>query len=105
MHGFKSLAKLIEFLMSCLSYVKQQTMEAFQTWKNATMDAIQRETGGDRTVQFTREDLITNQLQTIIQNTGSSGATPEYTLSKTLQELRDANYLIFVNNQGVYQLC
>ncbi len=52
---------------------------------------------------FTRAELLAQELPQIVTETGSQGATPEQTLSRELQALRDAGLLIFAGG-GVYRL-
>jgi hypothetical protein len=52
---------------------------------------------------FTRAELVQAELDRIKAETSSRGATPEQTLSRELQELRDAGLLIF-GGGGVYRL-
>ncbi len=51
----------------------------------------------------TRAELIDTELPRIISEVGSEGATPAQTLSRVLQELRDAGVIIF-DGQGRYRL-
>lgn len=55
---------------------------------------------GSRT--FSRQALIASQLDAIIADTGSAGTTPYQTLSRELQQLRDAGRLEFLD-QGTYR--
>jgi len=48
--------------------------------------------------------LIDEELDPIIQETHSSGATPAQTMSRVLQELREMGYIEFVDDQGAYRL-
>ena len=72
-------------------------------WSEAVEDAVRRHVAstGDRT--FTRQTLIESELKQIIDETGSVGATPEMTLSRELQQLRDAGVIKFVD-RGKYCL-
>jgi predicted restriction endonuclease len=71
------------------------------TWREATWAAIQRQASSGAAV--TRTALIANELPTIKAEVGSTGATPEQTLSRVLQELRDEGVLIF-DGQGQYRI-
>lgn len=53
---------------------------------------------------FTRQSLIESELDNIIRETGSTGATPDMTLSRELQEMRDRGSLEFVDDRGTYRL-
>jgi putative restriction endonuclease len=73
-------------------------------WSEVVEEAVRRHvsTTGDST--FTRQELIDAELDRIISETGSEGATPNMTLSRELQQLRDAGVLEFVDDQGTYRL-
>lgn len=71
-------------------------------WRDSVWAAVRRRAdaaGG----AFTRAELISAELPQILAETGSKGATPEQTLSRELQELRNAGLLIF-GGGGVYRL-
>ncbi|MFN7399904.1 MAG: hypothetical protein ACK5SX_12805, partial [Sandaracinobacter sp.] len=71
-------------------------------WRDSVWAAVRRRAdaaGG----AFTRAELVQEELDRIKAETGSKGATPEQTLSRELQELRDAGLLIF-GGGGVYRL-
>jgi DNA-binding transcriptional ArsR family regulator len=53
---------------------------------------------------FTRQDLRDAELDRIISETGSEGETPHQTLSRELQQLRDAGVLEIVDDRGTYRL-
>lgn len=69
-------------------------------WRQAVWAAIQR-----RAIDgaVTRADLIEFELERIVQDVGSKGATPHQTLSRELQELRDTGVLIF-DGEGRYRI-
>lgn len=69
-------------------------------WKKAVWDAVQRRA---RSGLVTREALIDFELPRIIAEVGSVGQTPHQTLSRELQELRDAGVLIF-DGKGCYRV-
>ena len=71
-------------------------------WRDSVWAAVRRravDSGG----AFTRAELIAAELPQIVAETGSKGDTPEQTLSRELQGLRDAGLLIF-SGGGVYRL-
>ena len=70
-------------------------------WHSATWAALQRQARTSPVI--TRTALIKHELPTIIADIGSTGATPEQTLSRVLQELRDEGVLIF-DGQGHYRM-
>jgi hypothetical protein len=71
-------------------------------WSDAVWRAIQREADAT-TGLFTRQGLILHQLDFLKSVTGTGGASPAQTLSRELQELRDAGAILFVG-RGQYQL-
>jgi len=73
------------------------------SWKLATVNAITSLTLTTGRNTFTRQELIRAGLDVIIETVGSVGRTPESTLSRVLQELRDENYLEFIGS-GEYRL-
>jgi putative restriction endonuclease len=73
------------------------------TWQESVAGAIQRLTSRTGNKVFTRQELIDTEIAQIIAETGSSGETPEQTLSRVLQELR-AQGIIEFESSGVYRL-
>lgn len=73
-----------------------------KNWTRAVEDAIRRYVAKTGSPIFTRQALIDAELTAIISDTGSVGATPQQTLSRELQQLRDAGVLAFVD-QGAYR--
>ena len=71
------------------------------TWRDAALNAIYR-IANDAHL-FDRTVLIERELGRIINETQSSGATPEQTLSRVLQELRDEGVIEFLGG-GSYCL-
>lgn len=71
-------------------------------WKQAVWRAVQREAGRSGG-GFTRQELIAHELGTIVADTGAKGRTPAQTLSRELQELRDAGVVLF-DGHGQYRL-
>eukprot|EP01035_Chromulina_nebulosa_P031590 gene31590-42129_t len=72
------------------------------SWSEAIEAAIRRHVDATGSRTFTRQALIDSQLDAIIAATGSAGATPHQTLSRELQQFRDAGIIEFVD-QGVYR--
>lgn len=64
------------------------------TWRDAVLNAIYRIT--DNNHLFDRTVLVDRELSRIVDETQSSGATPEQTLSRVLQELRDEGVINFL---------
>lgn len=73
------------------------------SWTNAVLAAVQREAAKADDFSFTRAALLENQLDQIVADVGSLGKTPEQTMSRELQQLRDAGLIRFVDDSGTYQ--
>ena len=73
-------------------------------WIDSVRDAIRRICARQGTDDFTRQELIEQELPRIVDETGSTGETPDFTLSRVLQELRDLGEIEFVNDRGGYRL-
>jgi hypothetical protein len=74
------------------------------TWREAVEAAARRQAAKDSNGVFTRQDLLTNEKSRIMSDCGGGGETPEQTISRTLQELRDSGVIRFLDDQGSYQL-
>ncbi len=72
------------------------------TWSEAVETAVQRQASRNHRGEFTRADLIEQELEQIVADCGSTGATPHQTLSRELQELRDSGQITFVDDRGTY---
>ncbi len=72
-------------------------------WSEAVEIAIRRLAARSGNAEFTRQEMIATELQRIVNETGSRGATPEMTLSRELQELRDRGEIEFLGS-GHYRL-
>jgi putative restriction endonuclease len=72
------------------------------SWSEAVQAAVYRFVVRTGNMLFTRQALIDAELDAIVADTGSAGATPHQTLSRELQQLRDAGVLQFVD-QGTYR--
>ena len=75
-----------------------------KSWTEAVEEAVRRHVGRTGRYVFTRQELIEAELPTMIAETGSEGVTPERTLSRELQEMRDRGLLEFVDDRGTYRL-
>lgn len=71
-------------------------------WGRAVEAAIRRLTARTGSAVFTRRELLDAELDAIVAATGSAGATPHQTLSRELQQLRDAGTIEFVD-AGTYR--
>jgi putative restriction endonuclease len=78
-------------------------MVAKGDWSKVVEIAVARFSGRAGNAEFTLQDLIRAELPRIIRETGSRGATPEATLRRELQELRDRGGIVFLG-QGRYRL-
>ena len=72
-----------------------------QCWNDSVLDALKRLSNPDGIV--TRQALIERELPTIIEETNSSGKTPEQTLSYVLQQPRNKGLVEFLGH-GRYRL-
>jgi hypothetical protein len=77
-------------------------MVAGRSWSEAVTNAVRRHVAETGSVIFTRQALMDTQLDAIMAETGSAGATPHQTLSRELQQLRDTGLLEFID-QGTYR--
>lgn len=75
---------------------------AIISWTDAVLSAVRRHVHRTESTIFSRQALIDGEMPAIIGATGSTGATPWQTLSRVLQEMRDAGQIEFVG-EGVYR--
>jgi ParB family chromosome partitioning protein len=73
------------------------------TWQESVSAAIQRLTSRTGNKVFSRQELIESELAQIVSEVEATGDTPENTLSRVLQELRDNRILDF-ESPGIYRL-
>lgn len=73
------------------------------TWKAAVSNAIARLVASKGRREFTRKELIENELAAIVAEVGANGETPTQTLSRVLQELRAERQIEFIDNDGRYR--
>jgi putative restriction endonuclease len=73
-----------------------------RSWGEAVEAAVRRFVGRTGSPVFTRQALIDAELDAIVADTGSAGATPHQTLSRELQQLRDAGFIAFID-AGTYR--
>jgi putative restriction endonuclease len=71
-------------------------------WSEAVEAAVRRFVGRTGTPVFTRQALMDAELDAIVAQVGSAGATPQQTLSRELQQLRDAGAIEFLDH-GTYR--
>lgn len=72
-------------------------------WPTSVLSAIKRECDRNGSARFSRQPLIDHELDQIVSETNSAGATPAQTLSRILQTLRDRGQIQFVGG-GDYLL-
>jgi very-short-patch-repair endonuclease len=70
------------------------------TWELSTVKAIVKLYGA---TEFNRQMIITDALGRIVEQTNSVGKTPDATLSRVMQSVRDCGVLKFVS-KGRYKL-
>jgi hypothetical protein len=73
-------------------------------WHESVLQALRRFSCRHGTRKITRQDLISEELPTILEETRSEGITPEQNLSRYLQILRDQGLLCFRDGSGTYFL-
>jgi ParB/RepB/Spo0J family partition protein len=73
------------------------------TWQESVAAAIQRLTSRTGNKVFSRQELIESELAQIVGEADADGGTPEQTLSRVLQELRDQRIIDF-ESPGIYRL-
>lgn len=73
-------------------------------WSEVVEEAVRRHAAKSGDGSFTRQELIDTELDRIVSETGSQGATPQMTLSRELQQMRDAGVIEFVDDRGTYRL-
>jgi putative restriction endonuclease len=76
---------------------------AGRDWSEAVEEAVRRHVDSTGDPVFSRQELIDAEMDRIVSETGSEGATPHMTLSRELQ-LRDSGVLEFVDDRGTYRL-
>lgn len=74
------------------------------TWREAVEAAVRRQAARDPNRVFSRQDLLADEKNRIISDCDGGGETPEQTISRVLQELRDGGVIRFLDDQGSYQL-
>ena len=77
---------------------------AGRDWSEVVEEAVRRHVASTGSAEFTRQDFRDAELDRILSETGSQGQTPQQTLSRELQQLRDQGVLEFVDDRGAYRL-
>jgi hypothetical protein len=73
------------------------------SWRDAVLAALHRISARHPSQVIRRQQLLAEELEQIVADTGSQGQTPDQTVSWTLQRLRDEGLLEFLN-PGEYRL-
>jgi putative restriction endonuclease len=73
------------------------------TWHEAVKAALQRMLLGHPDGIITLAELKERELRQIVRDTGARGKTPDRTLERVCQELRDLGILEFLS-RGVYRI-
>ena len=73
-------------------------------WTDAVEAAVHRQAAKSADGSFTLEQLVADELPRIVADSGSAGLTPDATLRRELQQLRDRGVVQFVDDQGTYRL-
>lgn len=74
------------------------------SWRDEVEGAVRRQAAKSADGGFTRQQIIDEELDAIVAECGSEGATPTQTLSRVLQEMRRDGVIEFVDDQGSYRL-
>jgi hypothetical protein len=74
------------------------------TWKEAVEAAVRREAAKGSNGVFARQDLLVNEQDRIVSDSGGGGETPGQTISRCLQELQNDGVITFLDGQGTYRL-
>jgi hypothetical protein len=73
------------------------------TWRESIWNAVRRIAARHGSDIVTRRQIINEELDTIVTETGSEGETPAQTLSYELQNLRKEGRLSFLG-KGEYKI-
>ena len=68
------------------------------TWREATIEALTRLSLRHRRNDFSRQQIINEELPRIVHDAASTGRTPDQTLSRVLQDLRNEGFLEFTGH-------
>ena len=74
------------------------------SWTEAVTDAVRRVAASKPNGTFTRQELIASEESQMRADTGTTGETPMQTVSRELQQLRDAGLIEFLDDRGSYRL-
>lgn len=74
------------------------------TWTEAVTGAVHRAASKSAEKVFTRQQLQEEEGVRMCSETGTVGQTPMQTVSRELQQLRDAGVIEFLDDRGTYRL-
>lgn len=74
------------------------------SWTEAVTDAVRRVARSKPDGTFTRQELVAEEEARMRADTGTTGETPMQTVSRELQQLRDAGVIEFLDDHGTYRL-
>ena len=74
------------------------------SWTEAVTDAVRRVASSKPDGVFSRSELVAEEGDRMRADTCTEGETPMQTVSRELQQLRDAGVIEFVDNRGTYRL-
>jgi hypothetical protein len=77
---------------------------AGMTWKENVASAVRRLAGKTPGGAFTRQQRIDAESGQITSEVSSQGQTPDQTLSRVLQKLRDDGMISFEDEKGIPRL-
>jgi hypothetical protein len=86
-----------------VSELQSVSAEPRRSWKDALVSAILRRTTASGDDHFTMKQLREHELERITRETRCTGATPQNTMARELQLLRDAGRILFLDNRGHYR--
>lgn len=98
-----SIGLLVPAIRLACAKQEQGARVATVGWSEAVSRAVRRHVAVTGSPIFTRQVFLDSELDAIVADTGSAGATPHQTLSRELQEMRDNGLLEFVA-PGTYRL-
>jgi hypothetical protein len=105
--GYDKLRKVLDSVTQTIQSPSQEEPASPSqpaNWKNAVKSAIHRVTSRKGSRLFIRAELVDQELDRIVLETHSAGATPAQTMSRILQELRDEGFIRFTQFRGEYEL-
>lgn len=74
------------------------------TWREAVEAAVKRRAACSSDGVFSRQHLLDEERARILSDCGGGGETPDQTISRVLQEMRDDKIISFVDDEGTYRL-